>query len=86
LVEDDKFILSVFSCLLQAEGAEIVWAKSGQEALDKLSREKIDVVLSDRLISPISSDELFKIMHEDQELTNVPKSLSPIRNAPKKMK
>lgn len=47
LVDDDPGLLKLLGMRLVSEGYSVVTAESGQEGLKVLSREKIDLVISD---------------------------------------
>jgi EAL domain-containing protein (putative c-di-GMP-specific phosphodiesterase class I)/CheY-like chemotaxis protein len=48
LVDDEPNILNALKRLLRRDGYEIITAGSGQEGLDILNRQKVDVILSDQ--------------------------------------
>lgn len=52
VVEDDKFYASIYQTKLEREGYQVVVARDGQEALDKLQTLQPDLILLD-LIMPI---------------------------------
>ena len=47
LVDDDPGLLKLLGMRLVSEGYSVVTAESGQEGLKVLSREKIDLVISE---------------------------------------
>ena len=60
LVEDAQDIREVFTLLLRAEGADVVAAGSGREALDLAARREFDVVLTDLGLPDIPGDALIR--------------------------
>jgi CheY-like chemotaxis protein len=47
VVEDEQTIAELIQNLLETEGFEVVAARNGQEALDRLPNQPIDLILSD---------------------------------------
>ena len=62
LVEDAADIREVFTVLLRAEGAEVVAAANGREALDATIRHQFDVILSDLGLPDVPGDVLIRQM------------------------
>ena len=60
VVEDAPDIREVFTLLLRAEGAEVVAAATGREALEQATRGDFDVVLSDLGLPDIPGDVLIR--------------------------
>jgi two-component system CheB/CheR fusion protein len=60
VVEDAPDIREVFTLLLRAEGAEVVAAATGREALEQSTRGDFDVVLSDLGLPDIPGDVLIR--------------------------
>lgn len=54
IVDDDKFLLDIYSVKFKAEGFAVATATSGDEALEKLknAREKFNILLLD-LVMPV---------------------------------
>lgn len=59
LVDDDPSLLRLLSIRLEAEGFEVIAVASGQEALNSLDLEKVDVVVSDLRMDEMNGLELF---------------------------
>lgn len=60
LVDDEPNILNALRRLLRREGYKLHMASSGDEALDVLAREHVDIVLADGRMPGISGTELLK--------------------------
>ncbi|XGI80040.1 two-component system response regulator GlrR [Enterobacter hormaechei] len=59
LVDDDPGLLKLLGMRLVSEGYSVVTAESGQEGLKILSREKIDLVISDLRMDEMDGMQLF---------------------------
>ena len=60
VVEDAADIREVFTVLLQAEGAAVVAAGNGREAMDAAMRHQFDVILSDLGLPDVPGDVLIR--------------------------
>ena len=60
VVEDAADIREVFTVLLQAEGAAVVSAGNGREAMDAATRHQFDVILSDLGLPDVPGDVLIR--------------------------
>jgi CheY-like chemotaxis protein len=59
LADDDPDVIDVVSILLEDEGYEIVTAKDGAEALDKIRSEDPDLVILDLLMPKVDGFAVF---------------------------
>jgi two-component system CheB/CheR fusion protein len=62
VVEDAADIREVFAVLLRAEGAHVVPAANGREALEALAHQTFDVILSDLGLPDVQGDALIRQM------------------------
>jgi two-component system, chemotaxis family, CheB/CheR fusion protein len=62
VVEDAADIREVFTVLLRAEGADVVAAANGREALEAAARHQFDVILSDLGLPDVPGDVLIRQM------------------------
>lgn len=60
VIEDAADIREVFTVLLRAEGAHVVPAASGREALEAAAHQQFDVVLSDLGLPDVPGDVLIR--------------------------
>ena len=58
IIDDDKFILNVFSRILQREGYVVDTVETGEEALEKLKRKNYDLALIDVKLPDIDGKDL----------------------------
>lgn len=66
LVDDDPGLLKLLGMRLVSEGYSVVTAESGQEGLKVLSREKIDLVISDLRMDEMDGLQLFTEIQKQQ--------------------
>ena len=66
LVDDDPGLLKLLGMRLVSEGYSVVTAESGQEGLKVLSREKIDLVISDLRMDEMDGLQLFSEIQKVQ--------------------
>jgi len=64
VVDDEPALLKLTAKILQAQGYKIFTADNGKNALDILSNEKIDLMLSDVIMPEMDGYELAKIVIE----------------------
>lgn len=74
IVEDDSFVMDIYQTKLSSEGFEIISAMDGQEAIDKLEKEKVfpDLILLDIIMPRIDGLEVLKRIKENDSLKNIP--------------
>jgi two-component system CheB/CheR fusion protein len=60
VIEDAADIREVFAVLLRAEGADVVAAASGREALEATAHRQFDVILSDLGLPDVPGDVLIR--------------------------
>jgi two-component system, chemotaxis family, CheB/CheR fusion protein len=60
VVEDAADIREVFTVLLRAEGADVVAAANGRDAIEATTRERFDVILSDLGLPDVPGDVLIR--------------------------
>lgn len=72
IVDDEQSILDVLSLMLEQEGYEPYPASGGNEALEVMSQEQIDLVISDMRMSPMNGlDFLKKVKEIDPQITAI---------------
>ncbi len=73
-VEDDEFIGGIITHNLEKVGATCEWARDGQEALQKLTEQSFDIVLTDLMMGNVSGLEMLKQIraHADTGISNLP--------------
>jgi two-component system alkaline phosphatase synthesis response regulator PhoP len=72
LVEDDLPMVKMYSTKLKIEGFQVEAAHDGEQGLEKVGKEKIDLVLLDLMIPKLGGMELLEKMRADEKLKKVP--------------
>lgn len=72
LVEDDPFLIDIYTTRLKEAGFAVVVALDGQEALNKIKKEKPDLVLLDIVLPQIDGWEILREIKSDQNLKDLP--------------
>ena len=72
IVDDIEENLYLLETLLKGSGYEVVTAKDGVEALDKLKEESIDMIVSDVLMPRMDGFQLCRKCKKDKSFKNIP--------------
>ncbi len=72
LVEDDPFLLDIYTTKLKEEKFIVKVAKDGQEAINKIKEEKPGLLLLDIVLPHINGWEVLKIIKNDPEFKKIP--------------
>ena len=66
LVEDDSFLIQMYSAKLELEGFKVISASDGEKALRVVSKEKPDLILLDLLLPKLNGLDFLKKLREDK--------------------
>jgi DNA-binding response OmpR family regulator len=69
VVEDDPDLLGILSEFLAMQGAEVFQSLNGKEALDRLHRTPVDLVLSDVQMPVMDGVELLKAIKKNDHVS-----------------
>ncbi len=64
VVDDESNILTMLEYLLSSEGYEVVSALGGKVAIDFLSNQSFDLMISDIRMQPVNGMEVLRFAHE----------------------
>jgi two-component system response regulator VicR len=78
IVDDEPDTVDLVKLVLETEGYEVVEAFSGLECLDKLAKEKPDVVLLDIMMPEMDGWEVFRKIKERYE--DLPVAMLTVRD------
>lgn len=71
-VDDEPSNLKILEAVLVSRGYEVVSAESGKEALELISKQKVDLVLLDVMMPGVSGYEVCKRIKGDERYRNIP--------------
>jgi DNA-binding response OmpR family regulator len=72
VADDEQFITSAYSDGLQRAGFTVIIAHNGEEAYQKISAEKPDLVLLDLIMPKMNGFEVLKKVKSNAELQGTP--------------
>lgn len=72
LIEDDKFLLKLYSDKLNREGFEVSMAITGEEGLSKVAAEKPDLVLLDIILPQKNGFDILSEIKLNPVTKNIP--------------
>lgn len=72
LVEDDPFLLSMYSTKFELENFEVITAEDGDKGLKLATREIPDVILLDILLPKMDGFEVLKELKNNQKTSPIP--------------
>jgi DNA-binding response OmpR family regulator len=72
IVEDEESLLKLEIILLTVKGYEVSGVSTGNDALEKLSKESFDLVLLDIMLPDIDGYEVCRRIKEHPRHTNIP--------------
>jgi len=67
LIEDDPFLIDIYSTKLKKSGFDVGIAKDGKEAVEKLKEKKPDLVVLDIVLPHLDGWEVLANIKEDSE-------------------
>lgn len=68
IVDDEPDMVTILKRLLEVNGYEVVVAKTGKEALEKVKQEEIDLVLLDVMLPDIPGYEVSRMLKKEGPL------------------
>jgi len=71
LVEDDPFLIDIYTSKLEKECFSVKISESGEDCLKKINQEKPDLILLDILLPKIDGWEILKKIKSDKKLKNI---------------
>lgn len=72
IIEDDYFLMDIYTTRLKKEGFEIEQATNGEEAIKKLQHIKPDLILLDIVLPLREGFEVLKEIKKSEKLKDVP--------------
>jgi len=72
IVDDDMTLRELYEERMKAEGYTIISASDGEEAIEKTTKEKPDVILLDIMMPKINGIDVMKMLREKDETKGIP--------------
>lgn len=72
LVEDDSFMIDIYTTKLKEAGFKVIVAKDGREAILKVSEEKPDLLLLDIVLPHLTGFEFLEKLRSLENLKDLP--------------
>ena len=72
LVDDDVTLHDMYAERLRAEGYVITSAYDGEEALERVPKDKPDIILLDIMMPKINGIDVMKKLREDEATASIP--------------
>ncbi|MDP2664280.1 MAG: response regulator [bacterium] len=71
LVEDDPFLIDIYSTKLKDAGFEVLVSDEGEEAIGKIKEENPDLLLLDIVLPEIDGWEILRRIKSDEKFKNL---------------
>ena len=72
IIEDDKFLRELIVRKLKEEGYQTIEAGEGEEGLEKVKKEKPDLILLDLILPGMDGFEVLGKIKEEPSLSSIP--------------
>lgn len=72
LVEDDPFLLSMYSVKFELEGFKVMTAEDGEKGLSMAKKEKPEIILLDIMLPKMDGFEVLKELKKDEGTKKIP--------------
>ena len=72
LVEDDAFLHSILAKRFEGEGATVIHAVTGEEAIAAVKSSRIDLAVLDVLLPGMNGFEVLKVIRNNEATSNIP--------------
>ena len=72
IVEDDAFLLSMYTTKFELEGYEVIGAEDGETGLKKVSKEMPNIVLLDIMLPNMDGFDVLRALKADKKVANIP--------------
>ena len=71
LIEDDPFLVEIYSTKLKEAGFSVIVAGEGDEGLKKMKEKTPDLLLLDIVLPSLNGWEIIRDIKEDEKLSNL---------------
>ena len=81
-IEDEPQMIDLIKLILETKGYEVLGAEGGQQGLDMMRSEKLDLILLDLMMPDMDGGDVFHHMKEEVELRDIPVIVVTAKAAP----
>ncbi len=72
LIEDDSFLISMYSTKFEIEGFNVISANNGENGLVVANKNKVDIILLDILMPKMNGFEVLENLKKQQKTAEIP--------------
>lgn len=72
IIDDDPFVVKVIASRLEANNYKVVTSSDGKDGLDKVYKEKPDLVIVDFILPRVNGYEICSRLKKDAEFSGIP--------------
>ena len=72
IIEDDLFLLEIYSRKFSEANFDITTAIEGESALEVIHKEKPDIILLDLILPKVDGLEVLRVIKKDKNLNKIP--------------
>lgn len=72
LVEDDSFLVEMYTTKFELEGFEVSSAEDGQKGLEMVKKDRPDIILLDILMPKMDGFAVLDALKKDKETVDIP--------------
>ena len=72
LIEDDSFLVEMYTTKFELEGFEVISAEDGKKGLDLALQEKPEIILLDILMPKMDGFAVLEALKKDKTTLNIP--------------
>jgi CheY-like chemotaxis protein len=72
IVEDEKAFHDLYTIMFEGKGYDIIYAYDGDEAMEKLEKDKPDIIILDMLLDMVTGDTFFLYLKGMPEYADIP--------------
>lgn len=72
IVDDDMILREMYEARLKEENFTIISASDGEEALEKITNEKPNLIVLDIMMPKVNGIDVMKKIRENEETANIP--------------
>jgi CheY-like chemotaxis protein len=86
VVDDNEEVISIVKTALEREGYRVVGVTDGMECLERVEKEKPDLILMDVMMPRLDGWEVCKRIKESELLLSIPVSMLTVCKTPEDVK